>query len=391
MLESRVNFETLPHFSLQGMEKRLEELRQLLKYFGRPETRYRTVHVAGTKGKGSTCALLESILVENDCRVGRFSSPHLYTVLERVTINGTPCSEEDFVELMVSIYDRINTWKPKFLEKLTYFELLTLFAFEYFARKQVDVAIFEVGMGGRLDATNICCPDVTVITSISFDHIAQLGPTLGDIAAEKAGIIKPGIPLVSAVRLPEAQKRIRAIAHEHCAPEFFLGEAFNIHRNNHHENIQKKFRFQTVPEKFPLDFGIQHLSLSLLGTHQIRNTSLALATALLLHAKTSRITLDKSKIREGIRKTYLPARIEILRSSKKTSPILVIDGAHNRSSIMALIKTVQKTFPDKRFVVIFGISLGKDVEGMLTDVMQYFERIILTQYSTNPRHFPPQG
>jgi dihydrofolate synthase/folylpolyglutamate synthase len=390
MLESRVNLETRSDFSLQGMEERLEELRQLLNYLDAPETRYRTVHVAGTKGKGSTCVLLESILVENHCRVGRFSSPHLYSVRERIAINGTPCSEEEFVEFMVPICNRINAWKPKLFEKLTYFELITLFAFEYFAQKQVDVAIFEVGMGGRLDATNVCRPDVTVITSISFDHIAQLGPTLTDIATEKAGIIKSGIPLVSAVRHPEAQKAIRKIARERYAPEFFLGEAFSIHRNNNYENIQKNFRFRTVPKKFPLDFDLTDLSLSLLGLHQIRNASLAIAAALLLRAKTSRITLDKSKIRNALRNAYLPIRIEVLCSSN-TLPTLIVDGAHNRSSISALIKTVQKAFPNKRLVAIFGISLGKDVEGMLTDLMKHFERIVLTRYSSNPRSFPPQG
>jgi dihydrofolate synthase/folylpolyglutamate synthase len=390
MLESRVNLETRSDFSLEGMEERLEDLRQLLKYLGAPETRYRTVHIAGTKGKGSTCVLLESILVENHCRVGRFSSPHLYSVRERIAINGTPCSEKEFVEFMVPIYDRINAWNPKLLEELTYFELITLFAFEYFAQKQVDVAIFEVGMGGRLDATNVCRPDVTVITSISFDHMAQLGPTLTDIATEKAGIIKPGIPLVSAVRHPEAQKTIRTIARERCAPEFFLGEAFSIHRNNNHENIQKRFCFRTIPQKFPLDFNLTDLSLNLLGLHQIHNASLALAAALLLRAKTSRITLNKSNIRNALWKTRLPIRIEVICSSD-TLPTLVVDGAHNRSSIMALIKTVRKTFPNKRFVAIFGISLGKDAEGMLIDLMKYFERIVLTRYSSNPRAFPPQG
>ncbi|MDR2705575.1 MAG: hypothetical protein LBC02_07330 [Planctomycetaceae bacterium] len=390
MLESRVNLETRLDFSLQGMEGRLEDLRHLLKYLGAPETRYRTVHVAGTKGKGSTCVLLESILVENHCRVGRFSSPHLYSVCERIAINGIPCSEKEFIEFMVSIYNRINAWNPKLLEELTYFELITLFAFEYFAQKQVDVAIFEVGMGGRLDATNVCRPDVTVITSISFDHIAQLGPTLTDIATEKAGIIKPGIPLVSAVRHPEAQKAICTIAKERCAPDFFLGEAFSIHRSNNHENIQKSFCFRTIPEKFPLDFDLSDLSLNLLGLHQIRNASLAIAAALLLHAKTSQISLNKSKIRNALWKSRLPIRIEVIRSSD-TLPILVVDGAHNRSSIMALIKTVRKTFPNKRLVAIFGISLGKDAEGMLIDLMKYFERIVLTRYSSNPRSFPPQG
>ncbi|MDR2440173.1 MAG: hypothetical protein LBE12_12510 [Planctomycetaceae bacterium] len=390
MLESRVNWETHCDFSLQDMAERLNELRQLLKHLGGPETRYRTVHIAGTKGKGSTCILLESILIENHCRVGRFSSPHLYSVRERIAINGISCSEEDFVELMVPLCNRINTWNPKLFEELTYFELLTLFAFEYFARQQVDVAIFEVGMGGRLDATNICRPDITIITSISFDHIVQLGPTLSDIAAEKAGIIKPGVPLISAVRNPEAQKAIRDIARKHFAPEFFLGEAFNIHRNRRDENIRKNFRFQTVPNKFPLDFELKNLSLNLLGLHQIRNASLAIAAALLLRAKTSRITLDKLNIRNGLQKAFLPIRVEVVHSSA-ASPVLIFDGAHNRSSLMALIKTAKTTFPDKRFVVLFGISLGKDAEGMLIDLMQYFERIILTQYSSNPRHFPPQG
>jgi dihydrofolate synthase/folylpolyglutamate synthase len=386
-LDSKVNLETLNVFSLQGLEKRLDILRRILDLFGKPQTQYKTVHVAGTKGKGSTCVLLESILMENRYRVGRFSSPHLYSIRERVTINGVPCGEKEFAEQMGSIGDRLRAWNPKYFETLTYFELITLFAFEYFAKKKVDVAVFEVGLGGRLDATNVCQPDVTVITSISFDHVMQLGSTLAEIAAEKAGIIKPHIPLVSAVCRPEPRNVICHIAKKFFAPEFFLGTEFNVHYSS--QETPLFFRFQTNSEKFPVDFDLENISLDLLGTHQIQNASLAIATALLLSEKADFIKLDKQKIRGGLRKAYLPARVEVIRTSD-SSPIFVVDGAHNRASITALIDALRKEFPNQQLIAVFGVSLGKDAEGILMELMYHFKRIILTQHSSSPRRFPPQ-
>ena len=385
-LAARTNLEMLVGFSPQGMEGRLDVLRRLLVCWGHPEEKYRTVHVAGTKGKGSTCVLLEAVLLEEGLRVGRYASPHLYSPRERLMIDGIPCSEEDWAELTFELIERIRQFDPALPEKLTFFEWTTLMAFVYFAKKGVDVAIFEVGMGGRWDATNVCRPELTIVTSISFDHIEQLGPTLADIAAEKGGIIKPGVPLLSTVRRPEAQGVLRRIALERGAPCFFLGQAFKVLP----ADPPGCFHFQTVPKRFPVQYAVDSLSVSLRGSHQIRNAAMAIAAAILLHAKTKREPLDARFIRQGLNKAYLPARIEIFQNPAG-GPTFVFDGAHNRSSIRAFIKTLRETFPDQRLLLVFGISLGKDAEGMLTDILRYFSVLILTQHPSNPRRFPPQG
>lgn len=388
-LESRTNLEKSRTFSLKDMEKRLDDLRRYLKIAGGPEKKYRTVHVAGTKGKGSTCAMLEAILMQEGHRVGRFTSPHLYSFLERFTIDGVPCDEEEFVEILELIRSRLEKELPELVAEITYFELTTLVAFEYFARQQVDFAIFEVGMGGRWDATNLCRPELTIITSISFDHIEQLGPTLAEIAAEKGGIIKPGIPVLSTVRRTEAQDVLRKTARLQKAPAFFLGEAFFLHPSREPGAPEGAFRLQTASQKFPVNVKIEPLTVSLPGSHQIRNASLAVAATILLHQKTGS-KVDPNKIARGLQRTTVPARIEIFPRSE-TLPTFIVDGAHNRSSIRALIKTVREKFPESRLLLLFGVSMGKDVEGMLADIVLHFEYLFLTQHSSHPRRFPPQG
>ena len=393
-LNTRTNLEKARSFTVQEMGNRLDDLRRYLKMAGNPEKKYRTVHIAGTKGKGSTCAMLEAILLEEGFRVGRFTSPHLYTFLERFTINRVLCGEEDFAEILFSIRDRLENEMPELLQEITYFELTTLIAFEYFARQQVDFAIFEVGLGGRWDATNLCRPELTLITSISFDHMEQLGPTLAEIASEKGGIIKPGVPLLSTVRRTEAQDVLRKIARKQKAPAFFLGEAFFVHPSRLPDTPDRAFRFQTASDKFPVKIKIDPLALSLPGSHQIRNASLAVAAAILLHWKTHRneddAKPDKRRIEGGLRKVSAPARVEIFPGTH-SSATFIVDGAHNRSSIRALIKTLRENFPESRLLLVFGVSLGKDVEGMLTDIALHFEHLFLTQHSSHPRRFPPQG
>jgi dihydrofolate synthase/folylpolyglutamate synthase len=380
LLESRVNLEQLQSFTPQEMGGRLDILRQLLTQLGDPETKYRTIHITGTKGKGSTCAFLDSILREEGFRVGNFTSPHLYSVTERLTINGVPCSDVEFTELVFNVAEQID---PTVLETLTYFEFITLLAFVYFAQKQVDFAIFEVGMGGRLDATNVCKPDVAIITSISFDHIAQLGPTIAEIAAEKGGIIKPGIPLVSTVRHPEARTILRSIAESQKSPSFFLEESFLTQPTVESAMPLHAFRFQTVPP-FPVECDWDGLYSTMPGSHQVRNAAAAVAADLLLQH------FDFEKIQTAIRKAFVPLRVEII-SSSPTLPTVVFDGAHNRASIQAFCETILEKFPHRRFFLIFGISLGKDIGGILEELTGHFDRTFLTQYSTNSRHFPPQG
>ncbi len=403
-LHTHTDLEKSRWFSAQDMGKRLGSLRRYLELADNPEKKYRTIHVAGTKGKGSTCAMLGAILREMGFRVGLFTSPHLYTPLERLTINGELCSEEDFAYHIRIIKSRLENFMPDLLETITYFELTTLAAFEYFARQHVDFAIFEVGLGGRWDATNLCSPELTLITSISFDHLEQLGPNLADIAAEKGGIIKPGVPLLSTVRRTEAQSVLRKIALSQKAPALFLGEAFFVHPSRLPNVPSQAFRFQTEGNIFSSKLRIEPLTVALPGSHQIRNAALAIAATLLLlqrgpHRHDARqpadqAGIDQNAIARGLRRVSLPIRVEIFpgaTNSSRPAPHFVVDGAHNRSSLRALIKTLHENFPESRLLLVFGISLGKDVEGMLADIAQHFDQLFLTQHSSHPRRFPPQG
>ena len=385
LLENRINLERLQSFDSQAMEGRLDLLRQLLVLLGSPEMVYRTVHVAGTKGKGSTCVMLESILLAEGWRVGRYSSPHLYSFTERLMVDGIPCPPDEFTELFFSVYEQIE---PETLQSLTYFELLTILAFVYFAQKKVDVAIFEVGLGGRLDATNVCHPDVSVITSISYDHVLQLGPTLADIAREKSGIIKPDVPVVTTVLHPEAQTVVRERALSVGAPLFVLNEHFFIRHCDLPESSRYTFRYDAKPPEFPVEFSLDNITLQMPGGHQIRNASAAISAFLLLHHRDK--SFEASKVREGLQNSYLPLRGETFCLSEN-SPTLIFDGAHNRSSIRALTRMLRDIFPNRRFLLIFGTSLGKDVEGMFAEISGRFHHVFLTQSSDPNRRFPPQG
>lgn len=387
-LESRVDYEKILSFSGDDLGRHLDDLQNLHERLGNPEKKYRSIHVAGTKGKGSTCAFLETILRSCGCRVGRFCSPHLYSLTERFLIDGVPCKETEFGKSLLSLRNRIAELAPELLDRLTYFELTTLLAFEYFAAKKVDWAIFEVGLGGRLDATNICTPCLTLISNISFDHVEQLGPTLGEIAGEKGGIIKHGIPLISTVRKPEPQNVLKKIAADCQAPAYFLEDDFEIVESSG-QSSEKSFEFRTKPD-FPVQAKWNRLKIiSLPGTHQQQNAALALAAVLLLQ-KEQGLDLDEKSARQGLLRAFAPIRVESVQPLPN-GPIFIVDGGHNRASIKALLNTIQQDHSGKRLTILFGASLGKDIEGVLEDLQLAADRIVLTQYSTNPRRFPPRG
>ena len=383
VLHDRINLERLQSFTPQDMEGRLELLQQLLTTLGNPETAYRTVHVTGTKGKGSTCAMLESLFLAEGKRVGRFTSPHLYSFTERLMIDGIPCPQNEFTELLFSVYEQI---KPDTMQSLTYFELLTLLAFVYFARKEVDVAIFEVGLGGRLDATNVCKPNVSVITSISYDHMAQLGPTLADIAAEKSGIIKPGVPVVTAVWQSEPLTVIRDKAKSMGSPLFVLDEHFFVQQS---DSTQYTFRYEARLPQFPVTVSLDDISLKMPGTHQMSNAATAISAFLLLSGMQSSDSVSELAIRTALSNAFLPLRVEVVRPSVE-SPTFIFDGAHNRASMQSLVQTVTEMFSQRRLFLIFGASQGKDVEGMFAEIGERFHHVFLTQASDSSRRFPPQ-
>lgn len=368
-LDGRVNYETFQSIPYDEMEQRLNRLRLLLDSLGSPDSSYPIIHVAGTKGKGSVCIMLESVLHHCGYKTGRFSSPHLQSFLERFSINGTSCPENPFADIMLEIRDSIVDWEKQ-EGPLTYFELTTLFAMIYFAREKVDCAVFEVGMGGRLDSTNVCCPIVTVLTSISYDHVQQLGPTLAHIAFEKAGIIKPGVPVISGVRqspltqenVPEPDQVIRHIAHQKGAP-LVDGE-------------------RIWEEYYPLS-----PPLAVLGDHQRYNAAIVLAVLDVI--RNMGWSLPQSTCQTALSQVTLPGRVEVLNQH----PVLIVDGAHNRASIIALLQSVRDAFPTigpiQRSLLFCSMS-EKDVVGMFSELMPHFNHIVLTELPDTPRCIPAQ-
>jgi dihydrofolate synthase/folylpolyglutamate synthase len=363
----------------------LERIRAILAGLGNPHEKFQSVHVAGTKGKGSTAAMCESVLRASGVRTGLYTSPHLHTFRERIRLNGELISRQKVVEGI----DRLRKVPDQHPDVLV-FELITALAFDYFARSGVEFAVIEVGLGGRLDATNVTTPRVSIITSISLDHMAILGNTLAQIASEKAGIIKPRVPVISAPQREEAGQVIAQIAKERGAPLIAVGQSlefkiqksnFTIHAIEHTLDYQRLEIRQSPPPG--LQTPISRLELHLLGAHQLANASTAIAAMYELMAQGIQIT-DET-IHQGIERTRWPGRFEIL----ERRPFLIVDGAHNRDSTRQLVATINALFPKATVQWVFGASDDKDVRGMFSELLPRSAEIILTR-ANHPRASAPE-
>lgn len=346
--------------------------RRLLQALGDPYLRYPSLHIAGTKGKGSVSALLASALRAQGYRTGLYTSPHLLRFTERVQVDGEEIPETEVVRLVERLKEVVGQ-----VPGITTYELITALGFLYFAEQEVDVAVVEVGLGGRLDATNVLTPLVSVITSISFDHTHLLGNTLGQIAAEKAGIIKPGVPVVVAPQPPEAMQAIREVAEARGAPLVAVGERWRW------EQTGGDLRGQRV-RLWPIDgAGEVELEVPLLGGHQRVNTAVAYVT--LQVARERGLQVDEEAIGQGFRQVRWPGRFQVL----SEAPALVVDAAHNRESAAWLRRTLEEHFPGRPRLLIFGASADKDVEGMMAELLPAVDRVLLTQ-AVHPRAADPE-
>ncbi len=313
---------------------------------GDPQQRYRSVHIAGTKGKGSTAALLTAVLRAAGYRVGLYTSPHLHTLRERIQVDGEPIAPETFGRLMAELAEAdqaLQTAQPAW-GAATAFELVTVLAFLAFARAGVEVAVVEVGLGGRLDATNVILPDVAAITRIGFDHMAILGSTLSAIAGEKAGIIKAGRPVVAAPQEPEAAAVIEAVARERGAPLWLGGREWTV------EGSWRAFAFRAP------GLTLSDLSLGLRGAHQVENAGVALAT--LPWLARCGIDVPVEVVRRGLATASWPGRLEVLRER----PLVVVDGAHNRESAERLAEALRQEFHWSRLWLVLGVMRDKEIE-----------------------------
>lgn len=376
-LTTATDYERLGRVRYNQTTFNLARMNRLLGAVGNPHRQLSTVHIAGTKGKGSTAAMLSSMLQGCGLNVGVYSSPHVLDIRERITINDTWISEQEFVKLTNKLLPAHTNAKGT---KPTFFELMTAMAFLHFSARKVDIAVIEAGLGGRLDATNVIKPEACAITSISFDHVDQLGGTLESIAQEKAGILKARVPAVSAPQPPGVMKALKKIASNVGTTLKFAGE-----------EIEFSYRFESsrmvgphtrVSVSTPTS-RFEHLHVPLLGEHQAVNCGLALA--LLDTLKNRGFAIDEQKAIEGLAKVSLPGRMEIIQQQPK----ILVDGAHNAASIGALMRTIGQNIPYDSMIVIFGCQQGKDLENMIRLVQLGADKIIFTKscspYATDPK------
>ena len=350
---------SLKHSSeLAKADFNLDRMFALMESLGRPHTKYPVIHVAGTKGKGSVSALCASALWAAGYKTGLYTSPHLEDYTERIQINGEPISHEGLAELVEEI-------KPAVLRVpfLTTFEITTALAFMAFAKYGVNAAVFEVGLGGRLDATNVVTPKVSVITSLSYDHTAVLGNTLALIAGEKAGIIKEGVPVVSAPQKDEALEVLERVAKERNSEITLVGKDVEF------EWKESSLRGQTL--------NVERLTLNvpLLGRHQVENAATAYAAL-----KASGIPITDEQIKTGFSQVQWRARFEVAR----LDPPLIFDSAHNQDSFVKLRETLEEYFPGKMVYLIFGASEDKNIPGMFAEMKPKIKKIIITR-ADHPR------
>jgi dihydrofolate synthase/folylpolyglutamate synthase len=364
----------------------LGRVRELLGSLGDPQDAYPTFHVAGTKGKGSVSALLASSLRAAGYRTGLYTSPHLLRFTERIQVDGVEIPKRAIVELVEAL-------RPKVAEVpgLTTYEIATALGFMFFQRERVDCAVIEVGLGGRLDATNVIEPIVSVITSLSYDHMHLLGNTLSEIAGEKAGIIKPGVPVVLAPQQREAELVVERVASEMGSPLIRVGHDWLFAPGSRGLNGQS-LSVWSAAEQPLMDAYVQsagddewtppRFEIPLLGHHQVVNAATAYAALQVANDRGLRVSTDA--IRQGFRDVSWPGRFQIL----SQSPTVVVDSAHNRDSALKLRIALDDYFPGRPVTLVFGASADKDIPGMLDELAPRISRLIVTQ-AVHPRAADP--
>jgi len=334
-----------------GINLGLERIKMLLDLLGNPHNQIKTIHVAGTNGKGSTSALIAGVLQKAGLKVGVYTSPHLHSYSERIRINGKNIEDQDFALAMARVKEVVPQVLQVTGENPTEFEILTALALSYFAEKKVDLAIMEVGMGGRLDSTNVITPLVSVITSISKDHSNYLGPTLEDVAQEKAGIIKAKVPVISALQERNVEEILLKKAKEMACPSYFIKD-YQVEQKSFSSQGQV---FQLITDKNQYS----NLEISLLGDHQMENATVAVKVIELLQSLGYQIS--SNHIREGLKAVQWPGRLEYHRLQKQ----FLFDGAHNPEGAEVLAKALPKFFSYNKLIYVLGVLEDKDKKDII--------------------------
>jgi dihydrofolate synthase/folylpolyglutamate synthase len=376
-LMERTDFERMRSVKYNEQTFKLDRMQQLLAKLGNPHEQIRTVHVAGTNGKGSTVAMIASMLQACGYAVGVYTSPHLVELRERIVINGQPIDRAVFAEGIKTV--------AKAAEKAgvepTFFEVVTALCFKYFAEQAVDIAVVEVGLGGRLDSTNVIRPEACVITSIDFDHMKLLGNTLEEIAREKAGIFKKDVPAFIFESEPGVQQAIAEVAEKAGAPLRIVNK-----------DIDYSARFCVTEDLGPhtrvclysKSSRLEHLPVPLPGEHQASNCGLALAVV--DHLKTVGFDCPEDKITTGLAATRVPGRMQLVWDR----PRVLVDGAHNPAAVGALMRCVGAHVPYDSMICVFGCCSDKDVLGLIDKVNLGADKVIFTRAAGNPRAADPE-
>ncbi len=380
-LETRIDYERSPPrakaaYGLHGMRRLLTEL-------GNPQGAIPVIHVAGTKGKGSTVAMLAAILEEAGHCTGRYTSPHVESLEERICVGGRHVSASDLAAAARTVRPAVESLDRQAASRggfgPTWFEIVTALAFVHFARARVEIAVLETGLGGRLDATNVVWPLVSVITSISLDHVEILGRTVAKIAGEKAGIIKRGRPVVSGAEHRSARRVIADVARRRRSRLFQVGLDFDVRYEPAREPLIPGSLVFGPPKRLGQGESLR-FSLGMAGSHQAANAAVAVVAAMLLPSMGFAVPGDA--IARGLSRACLPARIEVVAAN----PLVVVDAAHNVASMKSLVETVRDAIEAKRpRVLLFAASRDKQLAEMLAAARGLFDHVVITRYTSSPR------
>lgn len=347
-----------------GIKLELSTIENILRFLNTPHKNYHVIHVAGTNGKGSTATYLASVLRQAGFKTGLYTSPHLVRFNERINIDGQDISDDD----VVNAYEAVSAVDIG-RRRATFFEIATAMAFYHFAREKVEWAVIETGMGGRFDATNIVRPEACVITNLSIEHTDYLGSTIKDLAREKGGIIKPGVPVVTAVSQPSGLAVLQDLAKERQAPLFRFKKHFSIRKNPN----RATYTFQGIHQAF------QEIVKPLPGAHQRENLSLALAALELVFerfkGKDPRYALTQEVVEKGLARANWPGRLERIMEK----PLVILDGAHNLKAAQVLGTYLAQTVKDKKLTLVLGILDDKPHEEMMAHLVPHAHRVIITQ------------
>jgi len=374
-LSSYTDYEIVPRLAHNAANYDLGRVEELLSRMGTPHLKARSVHIAGTNGKGSTAAMITSVLSASGYTTGLYTSPHLHTWRERIRVDGELISEEEFTTGVTKLQPEVEAVNRKATYgRLTTFEILTTLAFDHFAGKAVKFQVLEVGMGGKFDATNVITPEVCIITSISFDHTEVLGDSLAEIAAEKAGIIKPGSVVVTSFQIDEVDRVIQETCLNRGAGLVRVGGDVTW------QSLGFDLNRQLLEVKGRLDS--YRLSIPLLGRYQLDNAAVAVAALEVLAEKG--FDIPKDSIANGLAQVDWAGRLQVV----SRHPYILVDGAHNPDAAQKLRESLEQYFDFDKAILIIGVSDDKDIAGIASQLVPVFKKVISTR-SRHPRAMEP--